>query len=606
VPTILTPGTNRNVTAGFAGTQAESTVAIDPTNSNRAFSASNPMNFRYSTDGGVTWSNSNVSGLQASCCDNQAAWDRFGNLFVVYIDTTLTNVVVVRSTNGGQSFTQVYSAAPAGLDQPSIAVGPSNTAGVDSVWIDYHASSGIMATGATVTGLGAMGSFVTPKATGSGSDANFGGIAISNTGAVIVTYQNNTGGSGQSTIFTSTDPSNVAGNFNARVTVTNSNVGGFTPIPAQPHRDIDAEANVAADHSHNWVYLVYTDRPSITSNNLNIFLRVSRDNGATWGAAQRVNDDTTTNSHFNDALAVDQSNGDLGITWYDCRNAGAANNTAQIWGTVLPFTASAFAPNVQISAGTSSGASAPGGFDFGDYDTMDFDHGSLVRTWADNSSPSALVPANPNPPSQKIGFCRVTVIEADHLSLSAPATTQAGQPFAITVSALDPFNSVDINYPGTVHFAASNGAMANYAFTAADHGQHTFSGLVLFRAATLTLTGTDQAHPSITGMTSFTITPAAADHIAIQVSPSLTAGMPFDVTVTVQDAYGNTVTGYMGTVHFQLTGPVNPSADYIFTPSDMGTHTFSSLVLTTTGNYTLTATDQADPLLTGSASFMVS
>jgi hypothetical protein len=26
--------------------------------------------------------------------------------------------------------------------------------------------------------------------------------------------------------------------------------------------------------------------------------------------------------------------------------------------------------------------------------------------------------------------------------------------------------------------------------------------------------------------------------------------------LTVQDAYGNTVTGYQGTVHFQVTGPV--------------------------------------------------
>jgi hypothetical protein len=193
----------------------------------------------------------------------------------------------------------------------------------------------------------------------------------------------------------------------------------------------------------------------------------------------------------------------------------------------------------------------------------------------------------------------------DHLQLDVPATTPAGQPFAITVSARDHSNNVDVNYGGTVHFVASNGASASYTFTAADHGQHTFSGLVLRQAGDVTVTATDPAVPSLTGSTTFTITPAAADHIALQVAPALTAGVPFAITVTVQDAYGNTVTGYMGTVHFQLTGPVTGTADYTFTATDMGSHTFSNLVLSQPGSYILTATDENDPLLSGSASFTV-
>jgi hypothetical protein len=101
--------------------------------------------------------------------------------------------------------------------------------------------------------------------------------------------------------------------------------------------------------------------------------------------------------------------------------------------------------------------------------------------------------------------------------------------------------------------------------------------------------------PRFPGGTTFTITPAAADHIALQVAPALTVGVPFALTVTVQDAYGNTVTGDQWTVHFQLMGPVTPAANYTFTAAGMGSPTFSNLELGQPGTYILTAADENDP-----------
>ena len=40
-------------------------------------------------------------------------------------------------------------------------------------------------------------------------------------------------------------------------------------------------------------------------------MRTSTDNGATWGAPVQVNDDSTGNSQFFPALAVDQATGNL-------------------------------------------------------------------------------------------------------------------------------------------------------------------------------------------------------------------------------------------------------------------------------------------------------
>ncbi len=55
-----------------------------------------------------------------------------------------------------------------------------------------------------------------------------------------------------------------------------------------------------------------------------------------------------------------------------------------------------------------------------------------------------------------------------------------------------------------------------------------------------------------------------------------TAGAAHNVTVTAYDAFGNTATGYTGTVHFTSSDiqAVLP-ANYTFTGGDAGVHVFS-------------------------------
>jgi hypothetical protein len=197
----------------------------------------------------------------------------------------------------------------------------------------------------------------------------------------------------------------------------------------------------------------------------------------------------------------------------------------------------------------------------------------------------------------------LSVAAADHLRLNIPANVTAGTPFSAMVTVLDRFNNPVTDYTGTVHFTTSNGGSSlDYTFTPADMGQHTFS-VTLTRAQTLTVVGTDVAS-GISGMTTFTVTPATADHLAFVMPTSITAGMPFAITVTVQDVYGNTVTVYTGTVMFTVTGPVMPMASYTFTTADAGQQTFGDLVLNQPGAYTITGND-APAGINGSFSFTV-
>jgi sugar lactone lactonase YvrE len=163
---------------------------------------------------------------------------------------------------------------------------------------------------------------------------------------------------------------------------------------------------------------------------------------------------------------------------------------------------------------------------------------------------------------------REVIAAPDRLAFAEPSSTPAGTPFTITVTAQDLGTNPVTGYTGTVHFTATNGTMAQYTFTPADMGSRPFT-ITLTHAMTLTVTGTDTAVPPVTGSTTFTITPAAPDHIALSLPGTIQAGVPFALTVTVQDAYGNTVTGYSGTVHFALMGPVMSTAQYTFRAADI-------------------------------------
>ena len=79
---------------------------------------------------------------------------------------------------------------------------------------------------------------------------------------------------------------------------------------------------------------------------------------------------------------------------------------------------------------------------------------------------------------------------------------------------------------------------------------------------------------------------------------SVLSSVAFNLMITVQDAYGNVVTGYTGTIHFtSWDGRASLPADYTFTAADKGVHTFSGLILRRKGNQTITVTDTLNSTL---------
>jgi hypothetical protein len=278
----------------------------------------------------------------------------------------------------------------------------------------------IRAAGAPVTGLASVGAFISPEVV-PGANGSFGGVAVGPNGQVLVTYQD----FGTNNILVSLDPDGLGPQgFGQRVLASTTNVSTTAFLPAQSNDEgIDAEANLAWDRSsgpHNGrVYLVYTDAPTPGSADTNIFVRFSDNNGATWSAPTRVNDDTGTNSQFLPAIAVDQTTGAVGVSWYDARNDvpggsgnsnGISNDEAQLYASISVNGGVSFLPNVRVSAGTSrSAASEPPAqgvrpLGFRDYESADFYGGAFYPVWADNSNSTG---DNPDAPHLDIYTSRV-------------------------------------------------------------------------------------------------------------------------------------------------------------------------------------------------------
>jgi CSLREA domain-containing protein len=205
---------------------------------------------------------------------------------------------------------------------------------------------------------------------------------------------------------------------------------------------------------------------------------------------------------------------------------------------------------------------------------------------------NTLINSNMSPPPT------IEVLETDTLLSSnntdavgsVPVTvtpsggTYAGSPFTVTTSSTSPFLASLAGLNSST--GASGIDLATSPITVV--GTHTL--------ASVTSNSYD-----VLGMTS---------KIAVSASPSATAGSPTSLTVTAEDASGNTTPGYTGTVHFTTTDAgsgVSLPANYTFVAADNGVHTFTNgVTLVTAGNQTVSASDTVSSSITGSAPIAVS
>jgi hypothetical protein len=270
------------------------------------------------------------------------------------------------------------------------------------VWVTHYLfHRGVVAHGAQVTGPGQVGAFAPVQQSPMSHAGNYGDIAIGPEGQVAVAYQipSSTQHKGRVRVSVDLDGMGAQG-FGPPVNVALTNVGGFDFIPPQSGRSVDAEIGLAWDRTggvHDGrLFAIYTREDPDESDDTNVFLRYSDDDGATWSTPVRLNDDPGTNSQFNPRIALDQTTGTFAVTWHDARKDkgqghggdtnGIANDDAQYWGTMSLDGGETFLQNFRISDGTSNAEVAFDGVDYGDYSALTANDGVFYPAWADNSN----------------------------------------------------------------------------------------------------------------------------------------------------------------------------------------------------------------------------
>jgi hypothetical protein len=413
--------------------ESEESIAVNPTNPNNIVVISNIGHLEagltagmfegVSFDGGLTWTTKLIATgaagdpLGDGCCDPSLSFDQYGNLFFTYLYETENVVPIALSTDGGLTFKLVTNIVAPPSGTPTKASGdnrglfryvdqPTITTGAGEVWVVFNAGGPMFATGAPVSGLGRVGSFFVGEVVPGSNNCTYGDVAIGPTGKVMQVCTLTESGQGGGKLFVNVDPDGLGpANFGSRVFVADTHVGGFDFIAPQPDRSVDAEPGLAWDRTggrHNGrVYLVYTLEQKNESDNTDIYVRYSDDNGATWSTGMRVNDDATVNSQFLPKIALDPTSGKIAVVWYDARNDlgtggagdtdGIANDDAQFWGA-FSNDGQSFSSNVRISAGTSNAQDSGNSIDYGDYSGLSYYGGVAHPAWSDNSNSTGTNP----------------------------------------------------------------------------------------------------------------------------------------------------------------------------------------------------------------------
>ena len=288
------------------------------------------------------------------------------------------------------------------MDQPTVATGPGGTYAESSVWVTWNQNvynNGVVyirVAGASVSGIGLsnVGASVPwPAQPATFNTTTFpqyaieSDIAVGPLGQVLCTFQSVWRLTSE--IYVGYDADGLGTNgFDTPRIIKYSNVNTDLKIAAHNVIGITIEPGLAWDRRsgpNGRVYLVYTTRPTQSESDFDtdIYTSYSTDNGASWSISKLVNNDSSGKSQFLPRIAVDQSTGNLAVSWYDCR--GDAANVKSQYYVAMSTDGGVNFNNIRVQSAQSNGPSSGNDNQYGDYAGLDFSGGLLGVAWADNN-----------------------------------------------------------------------------------------------------------------------------------------------------------------------------------------------------------------------------
>lgn len=469
---------------------AECHISENPRVPGQYFLAYN-INGTYYTLNGIDWQRNNPS-FPSSAGDPVTAYDSLGKLFYDNMKSPITGTWVVASTDGGVSWASAVT-ANIGNDKNWIAADQTNGPYSNYIYGAMTPGNVVRSTdrGATFTQVFSSSNTLPGNMVAVGAFGNVQG------GAAYFVKSTGSAFSALYTFFRSTNGGTTWDQMSAQsfANTVGTQVGGRNSVQNMRTRPYPF---IGADNSYGQyrgrLYLVYaSNNPSGNANKPDVFCRYSTDGGATWSTEVVVNDDanSTQNNQWHPAMWVDKTSGKLYVQWMDTRDC-PTGDSALIYATYSTNGGQSFVANQQISNKkfrincTSCGGGGTPAY-LGDYNSIVSNPKTSMLAWADfrNNNFGSYVAYFPdfalrvNPANVTINSSNFTTFRAvvpsvklytDTVKFEA-AVTPAPSAGALTVSF--PGGNILRNYPDSVVVrvnAAPGTTPGNYTVTLTGKG----------------------------------------------------------------------------------------------------------------------------------------
>ena len=445
-----TPGTNVRTSGAQTNPRSESDIRINYWNPSKIISASNNISgsgtqgVYYSSDGGVTWGQTNLplASGDAFHSDPTVEWTSDGTAWSstmgINSGQTVLKVQSYKSTNGGATWTfdGTISGSQTNTDKEMIWVDHSASSPYgNNIYAIWHNGNPAFMNRRTSTGWGTPIQVSNSAATGTciGADVK------TNSAGDVFGFFPDTGSRGIFVVKSTNGGTSYGTPVKLVTTYDSYDIG----VPAFSSRRILIYVSGGAYKSGttNNVYALWTDLSgdsgctaassepgtnTASTCKTRIWFARSTDGGTTWSAAAKINNQSGLNDQFNPFLAVDETNGTIGAIYYDTVN-DPGRKKVDVFYQMSTDGGATWQPAVKVTTAMTDEtvAGADSGNQFGDYNGLSGYANTFFPSWTDRR----------NNASEEIWTAKVTTSTTATFSISGSAGTNGATVTAGSASA---------------------------------------------------------------------------------------------------------------------------------------------------------------------------